>query len=125
MGWLFCLYGGAGGNLPALAMYGSCVRPERPQTVGPVDFRPYPASREFSLLGDRFTNKKTNRKGWFFCLYGGAGGNRTRVRKSSTCSSTCVVTLFGFNSPCREGTHYTYRESLSLASCNVTVLQAI
>ena len=32
-------------------------------------------------------------------LIGGAGGNRTRVRKSSTTSSTCVVDLFG--SRCR------------------------
>jgi len=44
---------------------------------------------------------------------------------AAACSSTCVVFLFGFNSPCREGTHYTYCESLNLASCNVTVLSAI
>ena len=30
-------------------------------------------------------------------LSGGAGGNRTRVRKSSTGSSTCLAGLFGFN----------------------------
>ena len=28
---------------------------------------------------------------------GGAGGNRTPVRKSATASSTCVACLFGFN----------------------------
>ena len=30
-------------------------------------------------------------------VYGGAGGNRTPVRKSSTVSSTYLADLFGFN----------------------------
>lgn len=38
-----------------------------------------------------------HRKGGLRLLAGGAGGNRTRVRKSSTGSSTCLAGLFGFN----------------------------
>ena len=40
--------------------------------------------------------KTPTENGWGF-NFGGAGGNRTRVRKSSKDSSTYVVGLFGFN----------------------------
>jgi len=53
-------------------------------------------------LHQHFQNRKKSIKkatylGDLFHIYGGAGGNRTRVRKPSTDSSTYLAVLFKFN----------------------------
>jgi hypothetical protein len=42
-------------------------------------------------------------------LYGGGGGNRTRVRKSSAFRSTCVALSFVFNCGYSDGQDYSQR----------------
>src|SRR5690606_26327047 len=54
--------------------------------------------REHAGVGAIGQEKTPTENGWGFDI-GGAGGNRTRVRKSSATSSTCVVT--SLSSRCR------------------------
>ena len=46
-----------------------------------------------ALISSSTAQTKIPPRGWY-CLFGGAGGNRTRVRKSSTDSSTYLALLF-------------------------------
>lgn len=56
---------------------------------------------------------------------GGAGGSRTRVRKHSTVSSTCVVWSTGFNLGCAGRQAQNRRVTFDLTSNQVTRKEAI
>jgi len=60
------------------------------------EFPARPASRCFNSRKRRSKLKSHPKNGWHF-NFGGGGGNRTRVQKHSTDSSTYLVLSFGFN----------------------------
>ena len=68
--------------------------------------------------------KTPTENGWGFNI-GGVGGNRTRVRKSSTMSSTYLVWPFGFNLRDADRQASLWRVTLDLTPGQVTRSDAI
>jgi hypothetical protein len=92
--------------------------------------RPERKYRRWRLLDSRWIYEVTGPRYALVCFAtpvetSGAGGNRTRVRKPSSGSSTCVAVWFGFRDEGRAAARYPHPESLDLAACRVTRRAAI